>query len=158
MGCKRIAWLGPVDRNALSLARFGGASAQLAAEGQFFTRSLVREALPHRYHSEAYKLLTGPNRPDGIIALWFGAALAVASAAQTMNLELGRDLQLVGWCREEQYERDYVPLFRGGVPAPAVTWSVRAMAQAAIARVYERWDSPGMPPLQVRVPVKLRYR
>lgn len=158
MGCKRIAWLGPVDRNAHSLARFGGASAQLAAEGQYFMRSLVREAVPHRYHAEAYKLLTGPNRPDGIIALWFGAAQAVASIAQNRNLELGRDLQLVGWCREEQYERDYVPLFRGGVPAPAVTWSVRTMAQAAIARVYERWDSPGMPPLQVRVPVKLRYR
>jgi hypothetical protein len=38
-----------------------------------------------------------------------------------------------------------------------VTWSVADMAEAALARLVERRENPGMAPVHVRIPTRLRF-
>jgi LacI family transcriptional regulator len=153
-GCRRIAWLGSVDRNAHTLDRLGGALSGLCVEGLALDPLVATDQ--SNGVSRARELLSRRDRPEAILALWLGDALAVARAAADLGLEVGRDFQMVGWCPEELYESSYVPGFRPGAVPPAVTWSIRTMAETAVARMAERRDNPGLPALRVKVPVRLR--
>lgn len=154
-GCRRIAWLGALDKNTHSLTRFGGAAAGLAESGRYLAKDLVQVSPPGEELACARKLLSGDKRPDGVIALWLGQIKAVCQAASELNLKIGTDVKVVGWSREDNYERDYLALFAGAKAPPAIVWSVSAMAQAAIARLAERRDNLNLPPLHVRIPVRL---
>ncbi len=155
-GCRKIVWLGQVDENMHTLTRFGGASATLALAGRPLTRDQIQAAAVGEELAAARKLLTRKDRPDGIIALWLGQVLAVAKAADELGLKQGVDFHVVGWCREDNYERDFLPAFKGAPPPPAVVWSASTMARVAVARLAERRDNPDLPALQVCVPVRLR--
>ncbi len=157
-GCRRIAWFGasPLDRNAHTLARFGGASAGLAGEGCALTPDLIVGALDGSALEAARALLRTPRRPDGVIALWHRYALAIKQAAAELGLALGRDLQGVGWSPEETYESQYRPAFGTGHVPATLTWSIRTMAQTAVARMAERRENPLLPALSVKIPVQLR--
>jgi hypothetical protein len=63
---------------------------------------------------------------------------------------------MVGWCPDELYDLDFAPAFRGHEAPPAVSWSIRTMAEAALSRLAERRANPGLPALLVKVPVRLR--
>jgi LacI family transcriptional regulator len=155
-GHRRIAWFGPPITEAHSQDRFGGVAAGLARAGIALAPELCVATEEAGAAARARELLSGSDRPAAVIALWSGLAAAVASAAAELGLELGRDLELVGWSMEEVYENSYRPLFNGGRVPPTVTWSARAMAEAAFARLAERRLNPGLPALRVKIPVKLR--
>jgi hypothetical protein len=55
----------------------------------------------------------------------------------------------------EVYDTDYRPLFAGGRVPATVTWRVRTMAEAAMARLAERRFNPAMAALRVRIPMRL---
>jgi DNA-binding LacI/PurR family transcriptional regulator len=157
-GCRRIAWFGPVDRYAHTAARFGGASAGLAGEGMPLAPELTF-ATPEgaeQHLAVARRMLGGPGRPEGVIALWGQNVAAAKRAADELGLVVGRDFRMVGWCREEAYAREYAPVFAGGAVAPVITWSVRTMAQTAVSRLAERREHPELPALQIKIPVRLR--
>jgi DNA-binding LacI/PurR family transcriptional regulator len=154
-GCKRIAWVGHDQMSSHVMDRLSGAVAGLDRAGLDLPLKL-RFKVPNREHdSSVRRLLTVTPRPDGVIVLWRGPALALARVAKEMGIKLGRDLHLVGWCPEELHEESWVREFPPGGAPPAVTWSVRTMAQVALARVAERRENPTMPPVRVKVPVKL---
>jgi DNA-binding LacI/PurR family transcriptional regulator len=155
-GCRRIAWFGPTDRNAHTMDRFGGAAAGLLGEGVELPPELIFATTLEQSLDNARRMLSRPDRPEAVVALWSVHALAVKRAADELGLVIGRDLQMVGWCPEEQYDKEYAPAFAPGQAAPAVTWSIRAMAEAAVAVLAERRANPGLPPLRIRVPASLK--
>ena len=104
----------------------------------------------------ARRLLAGPDRPTGIFALWQGCAWALAREAAERNLEIGRDFELVGWCREEEYEESYAPRFPPGQVPPTVVWSAAAMAEAALDRISLRRADPARTALRIKIPTRLQ--
>jgi LacI family transcriptional regulator len=156
LGCRRIAWLGSMDRNAHSLARFGGASAGLMGEGLSLPPEMIHAVAEDGELEAARRMLSGPGRPEGVIALWQSYAFAVRQAADERGLAVGRDFHMVGWSSEETLESIYLPGLKGGPMPPTITWSIRTMAETAVSRLAERRDHPGLPPLQIKIPVRLR--
>jgi DNA-binding LacI/PurR family transcriptional regulator len=156
-GCRRIAWFGPLARDVHGLERFGGVVAALNnLAGRLHTDLLVK-AGRDRPASLARALLSRADRPDGVVSMWKEPGLEICRAARELGIALGRDLHVVGWCPEEHYEREWLPEFKGsGYVAPALTWSVRTMAELAVSRLAERRENPNVPALRVKVPVTLR--
>lgn len=155
-GCTRIAWFGWIDRNAHSMARFGGVAAGLIGEGRPLAQERIFATPESGGLQVARKMLASPKRPDGIVALWQGSTLEVKRAAEELGLKMGRDFQLVGWSMEENFSNHYAPHFGEGPIPPTICWSVRTMAATAAARLAQRRDDPKMPALQIKIPVRLR--
>ncbi len=160
-GHKRIAWLGFETRDAdpQIIERFSGALGGLAWAGLELPKELRLE-LPRSSSEGAYRAalraLKSRGRPTGVLALWSPMMAGLLRAAGELGFKPGRDFDAVGWSTEEGYERDYLALFHGERPAPAVTWSVAEMAGAALKRLNERRADPEMPRMQIKVSPRLR--
>lgn len=158
---ERVAWLGTTPENGApqTVERFAGAVGGLARSGKRFLPGMVPRIpsnTPQNYLDGARRLLSLPDRPTAILALWQAAVEAVVQAARERNLVVGRDFEMVGWVTEEGYDHSYRPLFADAPPPPAITWSVESMAEAAIARLEERRAHPDMQAVQIRVTTKLK--
>jgi LacI family transcriptional regulator len=152
-GHQRIAWLGPVSESVQSQERFGGAAAGLTAAGLAraeFLQDTPRQKIPET----ARALLSRPDRPTAVLALWYDAASEIAQAAAEMGLTLGRDLDVVGWTPEESLDT-YRGFFKHGVVPPAMVWSATELARVAIARLVERRQHPARPSTLLKVPTRL---
>ncbi|HOX06500.1 MAG TPA: GntR family transcriptional regulator [Planctomycetota bacterium] len=156
LGHRRIAWIGPLTQSAHSLGRYAGAVAGLVKAGLELPADLRIETVEAGAEAAARALLSRPDRPDAIIALWTGVSVAVGRAARGLGLVVGRDLGLVGWSMEELYSSVFRPGFPDGQVPPAVVWSVADMAETAVCRLAERRANPKLPPLRINVPVRLR--
>jgi LacI family transcriptional regulator len=156
-GHRDIAVVVPRVNDAHSTDRFGGAVAGLARAGlDLPPRFKVVASAKEEIEPAVTGLLRAEKRPTAFIALWTDLAFRVDQAAQRAGLEYGRDYEVVGWCVEEQYESRWAALFRDRPVPPAVTWSIRTMAETAIARLDERRANPKAPPLRVKIPMTLR--
>lgn len=154
--CRRIAWFGPVDDRNHGFPRYGGAAAALAGQGRGFSRTVPLNLQAPDLVAQARKLLKGRDRPDAVLALWRHAATALIRAAHELDLRIGKDLQMVGWCADEIYESTYVPMFAGAPVAPAVVWSTQEMVELALARLVERRERPQTPHTRMTVRTRLR--
>jgi LacI family transcriptional regulator len=160
-GHERIGWLGaPVAGGfARAVERFGGAVAGLAQAGLTLRpewRVEIPLGDPPAADRGARRLLSRSKRPTGILALWRDASQALARVARERALIPGRDFELVAWCAEESYEHAHrLPFAEWSVP-PAMTWSVAELAKVAVARLEERMATPDLPPLTLRIPVRVR--
>ena len=157
-GHRKVAWFGPMADTGHSLDRFGGAllglrRAGLPAPEEHVT---VYGSAPAELDERARQLLSSGNRPTAVLALWQENALALSRAAAELGLAVGRDFEMVGWCREEEYEESYAPRFRPGEVPPTVVWSAEAMAEAALDRISLRRADPERAALRIKIPTRLR--
>jgi DNA-binding LacI/PurR family transcriptional regulator len=155
-GCRRIAWFGPIGESAHSRDRFGGAVTGVISAGLDLPPDMRVEAGSSDGAEKAAALMRRADRPDGVIALWRDLTAEVKLAADGCGLKLGKDYHLVGWCPEEIYETRYRPAFGDDRVAPAVVWSAEVMAETTVARLADRRENPGLAPLRVKVPMRLR--
>ena len=103
-----------------------------------------------------HERLSRPDRPTAVLALWRDWSEAVGDVAGSLKLRLGRDLEMVGWCTEQQYEPNYADHFADGCVPPTIVWNVSQMAEIAIARLEAQRRQPGLPPALMQVDVRLR--
>lgn len=156
-GRKRIAWFGPDVSNVHSADRYGGYVVGMSWCGLAPDLDLRVVTGEHgELAAEARELLSRPDRPDAIVALWHEYGLEIKRTAGELGLKLGRDLDLVGWCAEEMYDVIWRPGFEDEAPAPTVSWSMKKVAEAAVTRLLERQAYPEISPVRVKVPVSLR--
>ncbi len=158
-GHAEIAWVGPAldIGNAQILERYGGAAAAMKSLGRPFAAEVDAPlGKPDAARKAVRDLLKPRKRPRAILALWQDAAAAVAGAAEDLGLAAGRDFEMVGWCTEEEYETAHPPLFPKERVPTAVVWSISRMADAAVARLKQRRGEPGLEPVVVRVPTRLK--
>ena len=153
-GHRRIAWLGPVAQSSFSRERLGGAAGALAAAGLPTVLDPVVDTVGRDLEDAALELLSRPDRPKAVLALWTDVALALAAAARKLGLVPGRDLDVVGWALEAHLEK-YRPAFAGGPVSPMVVWRVEDLARAAVARLAERRADPEMPAMRIAVGTRL---
>jgi DNA-binding LacI/PurR family transcriptional regulator len=154
LGCQRIAWLGYLG-NHHNRFRYGGVCAALAVAGKRLAHDVNCDGSAAELEAKAAKMLSGPERADGVVAFWRPAWNPIARAARAAGLELGRDLQAVCWCAEEIMGERYAALFDGAAPPPAVAWSIRSMAELALSRLAERRRCPGLPASTTRLRMRL---
>jgi DNA-binding LacI/PurR family transcriptional regulator len=150
-----VAWVGYTWGSITAAVRWGGTLAGLHGHGIEIQRSLVCE----RYSVVALRpllaRLRGARPATAVIALWGNIAAVVARLAAAEGLIAGVDFALVGWTTRE-FRDEYSALFQGR-PLPAVTWSIAAMAEVAIARLLERAAHPDLPRVRINVDTKLLF-
>jgi DNA-binding LacI/PurR family transcriptional regulator len=152
-GHRRIAWFGFVADSNHSLERFTGAEAGFLRHGARIDPELIVDK--GLEEAEAHELLSRKNRPTAVLAMWRGQAVAVARAARSLGLVLGRDLDLVGWSTEYEYRELLGGEFAGG-PVPAmVVWDHRQMARIAIERLELRRQNPNLACVRITVSSRL---
>jgi DNA-binding LacI/PurR family transcriptional regulator len=150
-----IAWLGPLRNTPHGRERFGGAAAALAASGHAMKPERIFETVPQNIERDATQLLSRSDRPRAVLCLFRDVAVGLASAARAKGLVLGRDLDLVGWCAEEIYEKEFKAILPAGQVPAAICWKMETMAESALRRLVERRESPELPALRIQVPVRL---
>jgi DNA-binding LacI/PurR family transcriptional regulator len=160
-GHKRVAWLGPdpVGGDLQILERYCGAVGGLERAGIPLDPSLcirLPEGQRELAARKAEELLSRKDRPTAVLALWQGMSVALGAAARKLGLCIGKDLEMVGWSTEEEYESGFLPGFSSGDVPAAVVWSVARMAEAAVRCIKARRAEPGMLPLHLRIPTSLR--
>jgi DNA-binding LacI/PurR family transcriptional regulator len=158
-GCRRIAWVGSDMDSTHALDRFSGTLAGLNEAGLSLRDGFNVKVTGNDtdFEKATRKLLSKNPRPDGIVAPWLAMSAAIALTAHDMGLVLGKDFHMVGWCPEEAYDIAYRPAFKGTPLPPAMTWSVRVMADTAMGRLLERRASPDLPAIRVKIPAKLMF-
>jgi DNA-binding LacI/PurR family transcriptional regulator len=155
-GRKRIAWIGPGVQEVHAADRYAGYVVGMSWCGLTPDPKLQLSTSQAHYRREIEELLSRPDRPDAVVALWHEYGLEVKRAADRLGLKLGEDLDLVGWCVEEMYDLIWRPGFEGETPAPTISWSMRKVAEAAVTRLVERQAHPNVSPVRIKVPVELR--
>jgi DNA-binding LacI/PurR family transcriptional regulator len=155
-GHSRIGWLGPIAQSVQGQERFGGVCAGLAGAGLAAPRELMQDTPWPKVAGAARKMLSRRDRPTGVLGLWHGAASELVRAAAELGLEPGRDVEVVGWSAQEDYETSYRGLFPGGRVPPTMVWSIADLARLTVARLAERRLNPAMPPALIKVPARLR--
>jgi DNA-binding LacI/PurR family transcriptional regulator len=155
LGHRRVAWFGPISESVHSMSRFGGAVNGLRKFGVPLAPDLIVETPELDATDLARKLLARKDRPSAVIALWRERAFEVANAAREMGLVLGKDIDMVGWTVEEQYD-EYVSHFSGNPVPAAITWDLSTLAETAVARLAERRDRPDLPPMRIHIETRLR--
>jgi len=155
-GARRISWFGISPEHIHATNRLGGVLAALAEARSPLAPELHFVDEKSEMEVEARKMLSRPDRPDGVIALWQAYAMAVKRAADNLGLIIGRDFDLVGWCPEEIFENYYRPGFGSGPVPPTITWRISGMVEAAMSRLAERRETPTLEALWLNVPVRLR--
>jgi DNA-binding LacI/PurR family transcriptional regulator len=159
-GHKRIGIIGPERTGAVEqvLERHAGALAGIARAGLKVREEDWREAAVND-HQAAYEaarsLLSRRDRPTAVLALWQHFAISMARAASDLGVKIGRDIDMVGWCKEEEYEGLYVPGFSGHEVPPAVMWSVGDMASTAMRQIAAAIENGLGVPLRSYVPARV---
>jgi DNA-binding LacI/PurR family transcriptional regulator len=154
-GHKRIGWLGPISDSATSRERFGGAAAALAAAGLGIDPKLMPDTPWEKLPEAAAKMIERRDRPTAVLALWHNSVMALVPAAADAKIQLGRDLAMVGWSAEEDWNT-YRGFYGKAPVQPTITWSIARLARRTIARLAERRSRPGMSPTLIKVPTRLR--
>jgi DNA-binding LacI/PurR family transcriptional regulator len=159
-GHKDVLWLGRVTNSVHSETRWGGASAACMEAGarlEFDENTLFRrEQGVENYGAAIRKSLSRPGCPRAVLALWRTMCLGVLMACADLGIEVGKDLEVVGWCPVEQYEREFLPQLQGSKAPPVVNWSIAQMAEAALDRLAERRANPNMPAIRINIRTSLR--
>ena len=156
-GLTRIAWLGHAWASCHRRERYGGVMAGLLSAGLDLPPELRVHTNATGAREKARALLARRDRPEALVVLWADLAGEVKKAADDLGLVIGRDFQMIGWSAEEIYESDYLPRFAGGPVPPAITWKTRSMAETALGRLAERRANPGLEPIRISVPTRLRF-
>lgn len=160
-GHRRVGYVGlrVADGNPQVVERFNGAVGGLARSGIDLPPELRLETTGDDLDllaSPVRDLLRRPDRPTAILAPWQGLCWVVARVAVELGLNLGRDLDLIGWSPEEEYASSFVPLFAPDAAPPVMVWSMRDMAELCMMRLEDRRRHPDLPVSVTRVPVRLR--
>lgn len=152
----KIAWFGNVAESSASRERFGGATSAVVS------RCCSSIELPKELQVNAYdenpleaarKYLAKPKHAKAVLALWAPMAQALMIAAKEKGLRLGKDIDIVGWCINEEVEDFFGKNIKKR--PPLITWSGNQLAAIAINMLEERRDHPEAPPLRINIPVTL---
>lgn len=155
-GHRRIGWLGPIAQSLQSRERFGGAAAALQAAGCFPAAGHIRDCASFaEIGAAARDLLARPDRPTAVLGLWAEPARALVEAALDQKLRPGKNIEIVGWVEESIRQGTYRAIFPRGFLPPTMTWSGAELARTALARLAERRRNPALPPLCIKLPVRL---
>jgi DNA-binding LacI/PurR family transcriptional regulator len=156
-GHRAIGWYGPLTSSYNGRRRFAGAAEVLLKEGMPSITRDWQDTEPAIDVRLAREHLDRPDRPRAVLALWQTAATALARAAQDLGLNLGEDLDIVGWSLEEHFDEGYAaecPQLRRN--CATITWSMADVGRTILSRIDERRRNPDLPDARIMLPMRLR--
>lgn len=154
-GHRRIAWLGAVNDEMHTMLRLSGVRSGLERAGLELTREQTVAWTAGDGRERARELLSGPRRPDAILALWRNVAVELVEVALELGVRPGKDFEMVGWMTESDLTEGK-PVFAGTCAQPSIVWSPERMADLAVDRLDALRRNPTLPPVRTCVPVELR--
>jgi DNA-binding LacI/PurR family transcriptional regulator len=154
-GCRRIAWLGHTEGESHKMDRFGGMMGALDEAGMQLSPELYMHAELDKTYEQARRLLSLKKLPDGVVAPWQTYCRALYEVATEMGIVIGEQLRMVGWVTDEDLAAGFAKMKDGHLAYPMASWSVQSMAETAVARLAERRHRPDMPPLRLKIPMRL---
>lgn len=152
-GHRRIAYFGlkvPHRLGWLAADRLGGALSAVIQAGADIPeemRILAERSRQEDARQRLAEMLSRESRPTGLVALWREHTATAVSVAGELGLQVGRDLDIVGWGTG--------PREPGEVGLPRISWSVAEMAEMAVARLEHRRAAPDMPVTVSKISVQL---
>ena len=153
-GHKRLAWFGAMAPTVQSYERWAGVQAAVRGSGASVVAEGAWSAEIGDGEEQLRAVLSGPERPTAVLALWWTAAATAARVIREMNMDPGKDVEIVSWCPGEQLAEFRAAYPEKKLPATMV-WSIRDLGEAALARLAERRERPDAPPVRVSVGVEL---
>lgn len=155
-GHRRIAWVGPLD-TVNAGERFGGAVAACVKAGVEIAPRDRYAGSAHTPETAIADFLDDPQRADAVLALWPGLSVDLANAATGRGLKIGVDLDVAGWCMDEELYDGYLARCPEIVDHGAVaTWSVREGCSIALNRLDDLRRNPHQATQRVRSRMQLR--
>jgi DNA-binding LacI/PurR family transcriptional regulator len=154
-GHKRVGWFGPIRPTPASVERWAGAAGCFRDREVEMPPELVAHAYGPQAESELRRMLSGRKRPTALLALWRECATTAARLAGELGMVPGRDIEIVGWSAEEQ-SAEYAAAFAPAAVPATVVWSMRSLAETAVARLAERRARPELPAARISVETDLR--
>ncbi len=159
-GHREIHWFGALKQNPNAATRFGGAIAAMISAGLEFPVARPVHVDSENGAQHAHELLdrlARMNGPVAVLALWRDLAVMLARAARERGMVLGRDLDLVGWCMEEELASGYEALCPDILAQSAtVVWGARPVIEAALDRLHARRDPAVFHPIRIQLPMSIR--
>jgi hypothetical protein len=156
-GHKVIHWFGALHRDANACTRFAGANTAMMLNGLSIPEERCFPIDYENIRRSANELLDQVKRPTAVLALWRSVAIALALAARERGLVLGRDLELVGWCMEEEIPLNYVNHCPELLESSAtVVWSICPVIDAALDRLAARRDQTLFQPIRIQLLMRIR--
>jgi len=153
-GHQRIAWVGPIKDSFTSYMRWSGANSVLIEKDL----SILKENViaDHNNIQElVYKMLSKKDGPTGILSLWSRQTIETIKAVKELNLKVGKDLDVVGWCNQNRYKTLITEELPRNMVPPMIVWSPDKMAEVAINRLLLHTQQSSMDPLNIAVPTRL---
>lgn len=156
-GHRKIGWYGPLRGQYTSRHRYAGAAEVLLREGLDVGAQGWADVTDAGDVAAARQYLLRKERPPAVLALTSTAALALARAALDLGLNLGEELDIVGWCMEENYRLHYEATCPELTETcPTVIWRMADVARSVFARIEDRRRDPELPVASVLLPMALR--
>jgi len=157
-GARRIAWVGPVGQYSASRERFAGLVAGLAACGRHLDSEMIIDTTSSNDDGSKQlgRLLARKNRPDALCVFWKGVADESKKTTARLGLQIGTDIQVIGWSVEEFWESEHASTYQGMDVPPAVVWSAADMVEAALDRLEARRRGGAGKSVRINVATKIR--
>lgn len=146
IGLKRVGWVGPLAPYCHTRERFAGVVAGTLSHGISLAPEHIIDSREGAMESRLRDLLSRPSRPQGLAVFTKSEVQTLKSVCDEMGLKVGKDLFVVGWSVEDCVDSEYYSIFRGAEPPPAIVWSARDMANAALDIIC----TPNVPGMQGR--------
>ncbi len=149
-----MGWIGPSPETSVtSRERWLGAYSGLMDRG---FRILPKHCANPKNTEAISQILMLKDRPTALLAMWQDATIATVHALNDLGLNLGKDIDVVGWCTEMNYSDLGMRLWSGRYHLPMVTWNTDTLAAVVVDRLIQRGKKPGLPPLNITVPATLK--
>lgn len=157
-GHQEFIWVGPIKDNINGTTRFGSVYSTLI-KNNFDLPTKNRYDFQSNSFTEkdAVKILKRIKSPAGIFVLWREMALLMIRAAKKLNMKIGKDFDLVGWCTSEELHTGYAD------ECPELTskcgnvlWSITEISHIVLNRMEELRQNPRQQPYRICVPMKFR--
>ena len=150
MGCKRIAFLGGLDKRPVTEERMSGYLSVLAEHGME-PIVLTGQATRSFGKTTAAKLVSEHPDVDGVICFNDLVALGVLSACPELGVKAGTDLRVVGFDDIEDCQDSYPPL-------TSVSCNIPDFAKSTAAQILAWINEGKAPDMTARSPVQLIKR
>lgn len=153
-GHTTVGWIGPSpETSATSRERWLGGLSGLMDSGLTI---LPKHCADPNREGAVRRVLMADDRPTALLAMWQDATIATVHLLNELNLKLGKDVEVVGWCTESNYSDLGMRLWTGRDHLPMVTWNTDTLAAVVVDRLIQRGKNPGLPPLNIAIPATLK--
>jgi DNA-binding LacI/PurR family transcriptional regulator len=149
-GISNIHWVGPISNDPHSADRLSGVLAAMQIAGTPMPPENCHHINSEKLEEEITLVLKKQKKPTAYIALWDSHAISLKIVAEKLGLIVGKDLEIVGWCTNDAFKRNYGAIFKGTNQAVLV-WDSNLMIEIALQRLTQIHGNTQTPSIRIKL-------